>query len=179
MNNINYDNSSSVKTYVNGKIGDWNVGDSVNYLLTYAREHTKDGLDSGVCKNGAPFSPTATNPSDRTNTCETGHCYGYVKRALSAGGINLAGKSAYMAASQMPGKGFTKIAEGNGITVDYADKQLGDITVFNKCSGHKDGHITMWCGNEWVSDFKQMNNRINSRTRTNYTVWRYSGKGKS
>ena len=117
--------------------------------------------------------------SYRRNTCETGRCYGYVKRALQADGINLVGESAYMAASQMSEKGFIKIKEGQGITVDYSNKQLGDITVFDKCSGSKHGHITMWCGNEWVSDFKQMANRINSKTTTNYTVWRYSGKGKS
>jgi hypothetical protein len=174
-----FDNTSGIKNYVNGKIGDWDVGTSVNYLLTYSKEHTKDGRDSGVCKQGAPFSPTSVNPDDRRNTCETGVCYGYVKRALQAGGINLNGKSAYMAASQMPGKGFIKVKEGRGDTVDYSNKQLGDITIFDKCSGHEHGHITMWCGNQWISDFKQMSNRIKNGVVTNYTVWRYSGKGKS
>ena len=155
--------SSLDNSIVNGKIGNWNVMASVNWLLGMAKEHTADGRDSGVCKQGAPYY------------CEKGRCYAYVKRALAAGGINVDGVSAYEAADKLRQLGFKNILTVRTDTVDYESKKLGDITVFDKCSNHQHGHITMWCGNQWVSDFKQMNNRIKKGVVTKCTVWRYYG----
>ena len=155
--------SSLDNSIVNGKIGNWDVMASVNYLLKYAKEHTADGRDSGVCKQGAPYY------------CEKGRCYAYVKRALAEGNINVDGVSAYEAADKLRQLGFKNILTVRTDTVDYESKKLGDITVFDKCSNHQHGHITMWCGNQWVSDFKQMNNRIKKGVVTKCTVWRYYG----
>ena len=155
--------SSLDNSIVNGKIGNWDVIKSVNWLLGMAKEHTVDGRDSGVCKQGAPYY------------CEKGRCYAYVKRALAAGGINVDGASAYEAAEKLRQLGFKNILTVRTDTVDYESKKLGDITVFDKCSNHQHGHITMWCGNQWVSDFKQMNNRIKKGVVTKCTVWRYYG----
>ena len=33
--------------------------------------------------------------------------------------------------------------------------EKGDIVVFPKIASHPYGHIAMWTGNQWVSDFKQ------------------------
>ena len=156
--------SSLDNSIVNGKIGNWDVMKSVNWLLGMAKEHTADGRDSGVCKStSAPYY------------CEKGRCYAYVKRALAEGGINIDGVPAYEAADKLRQLGFKNILTVRTDTVDYESKKLGDITVFDKCSNHQHGHITMWCGNQWVSDFKQMNNRIKKGVVTKCTVWRYYG----
>lgn len=42
--------------------------------------------------------------------------------------------------------------------------------------GHKDGHINMWCGKEWISDFKQEGNWISASHMGNFTIWRYTRK---
>ena len=37
----------------------------------------------------------------------------------------------------------------------------GDIVVFDSVTGHQYGHIAMWTGTEWISDFKQKNIIVN------------------
>lgn len=179
-NNGNYGGSpiTDVKCNVkNGKIGDWNVQLAVDWLMKYSR----NSWDDKKCKNGAPFSPTSIVPDDKRKKCETGRCWGYVKRALVASHFEFDGSaSAYQAVGFLQRNGFKKIREGrvNGHQgSDYPDKCVGDITVFDKCSGHKHGHINMWCGRQWVSDFRQEGNWISNDANTTYTVWRYSGSG--
>ena len=89
-------------------------------------------------------------------------------------------QSAYMATDYLKQNGFKCIRTGKvkgHVGADYSDKCIGDITVFDKCDGHKHGHIDMWCGRQWVSDFKQEGNWINGSAETNFTVWRYTGSG--
>ena len=33
--------------------------------------------------------------------------------------------------------------------------QKGDVVVFQAIEGHKDGHVAMFDGKQWISDFKQ------------------------
>jgi hypothetical protein len=132
---------------INGKIGDWNVGASVNFLMKYSR----DSYDDKRCKNGAPIIK---------GSC-IGKCWGYVKRALKAGRFQTDdSESAYMSVDFLSKNGFRCIRKGrvNGhVGTDYPDKCIGDITVFDHCPRHPHGHIDMWCGKQWVSDFKQRN----------------------
>jgi hypothetical protein len=38
----------------------------------------------------------------------------------------------------------------------FGNQQVGDVAVFQPAQGHsKSGHIEMWDGTRWVSDFKQ------------------------
>ena len=157
-----------VKTHPNeGMIGNWNVQKAVDWLLTYSRDSWKDK----ICKPGAPIID---------GSC-VNRCWGYVKRALGHSGFKTDGSSsAYMAKDYLAKNGFKCIYKGevrghNGS--DYADKHVGDITVFDVCSGHEYGHIDMWCGRQWVSDFKQDGNWISQNATTNFTVWRYTGSG--
>lgn len=47
--------------------------------------------------------------------------------------------------------GFTKV----GTDIDAITLKKGDIAAFGAVSGHAYGHIAMWNGTQWVSDFKQ------------------------
>lgn len=174
---MNIANDAECKHVVNGKIGDWDVQATVNWFNKYSRNAWNDYN----CKPGAPYSPTATDGT-RTDKCKLGRCWAYVKRALHAGGFPLDGsESAYMAANFLKSHGFKMIVSGkvNGHSgSDYPNKCVGDITVFAACKGHKHGHINMWCGKKWVSDFWQEGNWISGNANTDFTVWRYTGKGK-
>jgi len=80
-------------------------------------------------------------------------CAEYVANALEAGGFNFKRQaSAYMYYTE-------------GILIDIGYKEIpkpsvfekGDISVTENCTGHRHGHIAMWSGNQWISDFKQKN----------------------
>ena len=65
---------------------------------------------------------------------------------------------------------------------EYGTPCIGDITIFypyrSKDGYHKAGHANMWCGKQWVSDFRQNGNWVNSSAEGKFVVMRYSGKGK-
>lgn len=97
-----------------------------------------------------------------------GNCAKYVRMAIEAGGISTVGRpvAACNYTAFLPSKGFKHIAtlsnrqEQNQFSSNNA--QRGDIAVM---SHGKYGHICMWNGNQWISDFKQNN------------MWPYSGNG--
>ena len=43
------------------------------------------------------------------------------------------------------------------VPIDGYIPEKGDIVVFPKVTNHPYGHIAMWTGKQWVSDFKQKN----------------------
>lgn len=73
----------------------------------------------------------------------------------------------------LPDLGFTQVdAEGY-------EPQAGDIVVFSAIKGHKHGHICMYNGKQWVSDFKQRSMYSASAYRSDgtHTYWRrHNGK---
>lgn len=86
--------------------------------------------------------------------CTSGKCALYVREALEAGGINTSDrpentKDAKNYGPYLIQKGFG-VASPNG----YKPK-AGDIIVFDGFSGHPHGHIEMYNGHQWISDFKQ------------------------
>ena len=97
-----------------------------------------------------------------------GHCAKYVRLMMEAGGMSTAGRpgSAYQYAGYLPKKGFKHIATlyGKQQQADWSKSsaQPGDIAVM---AHGKHGHICMWTGVQWVSDFVQNN------------MWPYSGDG--
>lgn len=97
-------------------------------------------------------------------------CALYVRRAISAGGCPtfLQPASACDYDEFLPDLGFSQIdAEG------YIP-QAGDIVVFSAIKGHKHGHICMYAGNHWISDFKQrsMYSASAYRSEGTHTYWR-------
>lgn len=102
------------------------------------------------------------------NRSSTGRCAKYVRLAIEAGGINTKGNpvSAWQYAGFLPRLGFKLIT-----TLSTLDSQRnftknmarpGDIAVM---AHGVHGHICMFNGNQWVSDFFQNN------------MWVYSGVG--
>lgn len=97
-----------------------------------------------------------------------GKCAAKVRQMLEAGGINTAGHpiSAYKYAEFLPTIGFKHIATITGkkeqLSWSAHNAKPGDIAVM---AHGEHGHICMWCGQQWVSDFKQSN------------MWVYGGDG--
>ena len=98
----------------------------------------------------------------------TGYCAKYVRMMIEAGGLSTAGRpgSAYQYASFLPKIGFKHINSlfGKKAQAEWSNKeaQPGDISVM---AHGKHGHICMWTGKQWVSDFVQNN------------MWPYTGDG--
>jgi len=82
-----------------------------------------------------------------------GKCAKYVRLAINEGGIsNIYGHATeYYATDKLVKYGFSKI----GTDLDSIRLEKGDIVAFGSVKGHKYGHIAMWTGTQWVSDFKQ------------------------
>lgn len=98
------------------------------------------------------------------HTSSTGKCATYVKKALEAGGIpyvscdasdckqeNFIRDDCYKLCDSQPGNYGTR---GNTFNNQM---QRGDIVIIDSFNAHKYGHIAIWTGSNWVSDFKQNN----------------------
>ena len=80
-----------------------------------------------------------------------GLCAQYVRLALEHGGCNTWGHP-------LTAHGYNDFLECLEFTcIDNKNycPQKGDIVVFSAVIGHPYGHIAMWNGRQWVSDFKQ------------------------
>lgn len=95
-------------------------------------------------------------------------CALYVRRALQAAGYKVTPQpSAYMYNNgEMAKMGFKKIP-----TINYRP-QVGDVIVFNKTPKNPHGHIQIYSGTQWVSDFKQNIMMIYGENHRGYTIWR-------
>lgn len=76
-------------------------------------------------------------------------CAGYVMRAMWHGGCPIGLLPAYGYSRILPQMGFREMKAENYIP------QKGDISVLPQNDRHVFGHIAVWNGNQWVSDFKQ------------------------
>lgn len=102
-------------------------------------------------------------------------CALYVRRAIGAGGCPtfLQPPSACDYDMFLPDLGFVEVSEKG-----YAP-EIGDIVVFSAINGHKHGHICMYNGTQWISDFKQrsMYSASAYRSEGTHTYWRrHDGK---
>lgn len=96
-----------------------------------------------------------------------GRCALYVRKALQSAGYKFTpNPSAYQYAhGTLAGAGFTKINNNNYVP------QVGDVVVFNRTSKNPHGHIQIYDGSQWVSDFRQ-SKFSPYRQHNGYTVWR-------
>lgn len=77
-------------------------------------------------------------------------------------------RAAYMYKDFLPTKGFSSVATSlSGYT-----PKVGDVAVFNKIGGRPWGHIQMFNGSNWVSDFKQ--NTFFPWRSSDYTIFRWN-----
>lgn len=113
----------------------------------------------------------------QANSSSTGQCAKYVRQALEAGGLSTAGRPTAAADYDnfLPKIGFVAIQYTD---ISYYQPQKGDIVVMPRITGHNYGHIAMYSGNEWISDFKQNDLWGGSAYRNNgqCTVYRWSGQ---
>ena len=105
---------------------------------------------------------------NNANTKSVGECAKYVANALIQAGFSFKRQSsAYMYHTNgvLVNIGFSKISKGN--------PQKGDIYVEDKTNTHPHGHIAIYDGNNWVSDFVQKSDNVHrSDPGTNY-YYRY------
>ena len=81
----------------------------------------------------------------------TGKCAKYVANALEAGGFRFQRQGyayQYHTNGILRGMGYREIGK-------QGSYNKGDITVTEANSAHTAGHIAMWSGDRWISDFRQ------------------------
>ena len=85
-----------------------------------------------------------------------GMCALYVRKAIMAGGIPLyMGSDAWSYKYTLPILNFHQVGK-------KSEREGGDIVVFQPIGGRRFGHIAIWHGSQWVSDFKQRNLIVHS-----------------
>ena len=104
------------------------------------------------------------------NASPQGQCARAVREALEAGGLSTDGRpgSAKDYDSFLPTIGFYEVDKNN-----YTP-QVGDIVVHEAKEGHEHGHIAMYDGSNWISDFIQRDMFGGSAYRNDpdYSIWR-------
>ncbi|WP_431765460.1 CHAP domain-containing protein [Paraburkholderia sp.] len=85
---------------------------------------------------------------DNAEAGSTANCAKYVRRAIEAGGITLTHTaSARNYGGPLTAAGFHEVLSGA--------PWKGDVVVIQPITGHPDGHMAMYDGQIWISDFKQ------------------------
>ena len=99
----------------------------------------------------------------------SGYCARYVRKALQSAGYEFApNPSAYQYATlgTLDKAGFSKISNN-------MPTQVGDVIVYDRSSKRPNGHIQIFDGKDWISDFRQ--NSISPYSGVYaYTTWRDS-----
>lgn len=107
----------------------------------------------------------------------TGKCALHIRIGLEAAGFNFARQpSAYMYANgTLSGIGFNKIASGTTLE-DLKSKvfKRGDIVVYDRSKNYPHGHIQVYTGTGWVSDFRQRYIYIYTKEILPWTLWRHN-----
>ena len=121
---------------------------------------------SGECGLNIDAAVTALN--NNAHSRSTGYCARYVRLALEAGGLFGFTGDAKDYSVQLQQRGFTVVSQSGYIP------QKGDIVVFNSAPGHPSGHIAMYNGSQWVSDFFQNSFFVSGvyRVQNDYVIFR-------
>ena len=94
--------------------------------------------------------------TEKAEKKSVGMCALYVRKAIIAGGIPLyVGGDAWSYKYTLPILNFHQVGK-------KSEREVGDIVVFQPIGGRKYGHIAIWNGKQWVSDFKQRNLIVHS-----------------
>ncbi len=109
---------------------------------------------------------------DNAHAKSTGKCATHVRQALAAGGIYTVGLPIAGGdyGPYLLQRGFQLVPHGAP-----AINEIGDIAVFSKVPGiHDWGHIQIWSGESWISDFVQKRMSPYSDNSSTITVYRSS-----
>lgn len=78
-----------------------------------------------------------------------GRCAQFVREAVEAGGVTLTRHvSAKDYGSSLERIGFVAVSDALGV-------RAGDVAIIQPIPGHPHGHMVMFSGKIWISDFKQ------------------------
>lgn len=139
---------------------------SLTSRLSYERQQQ---IRSSIPDSNSAPARAAARAARAAHARSTGYCARYVRKALQSAGYEFTpNPSAYQYATRgtLAKAGFTKISND-------MQPQVGDVVVFNRTSSRPHGHIQIFDGSGWVSDFRQ--NSINPYSGTHsYTTWRDS-----
>lgn len=128
---------------------------------------TSDGYEWDLNKLSASAIRRASGRS------ATGDCARYVRYALQDADLKHRVSGGLGHANQM---GSQLINLGwNVVGQNLTQPQKGDIAIFqrtNSKDGAKYGHVCIFTGNKWVSDFIQSSVQPNSKSKLPYTVYR-------
>ena len=165
------------------KIGNINVGSKSRHN---GNRGGTNKYSSNIYKAVAHLNAIASNEYDaerrfigkKAEDESSGHCAMHVSMALEFGGFDVKGHPvpAYRYNGFLQKKGWTEISP-----LGYVP-QKGDIIVMRPFIGrkkHLSGHIQMWNGSQWVSDFKQKAlyaGRDYRECRPKYIILRFEGK---
>ena len=107
---------------------------------------------SEVKKSGYDVNKAVEALNSNVQPASLSKCAKYVRLAIEAGGLSTSGRpiSAKDYDTFLPTIGFTDIDTSNYVA------QKGDISVIQSIDGHPHGHICMYNGSQWVSDFNQI-----------------------
>ena len=99
-----------------------------------------------------------------------GHCAKAVRLAIEAGGLSTEGHPRYACDYDtfLPNIGFRAVSKEGYVP------RAGDIIVLEAVPGHQAGHIAMYSGEKWISDFVQgdMWGGGAYRNKAEYTIFR-------
>ncbi len=131
-------------------------GGDTQYDLTAALEHLRN------------------NAYDHYSVELCRHCARAVRMALEAGGLDTSGRPGYAGDYDnfLPTIGFSQVEYGPGYI-----PQPGDIVVHESVSSQRpEGHIAMYDGDNWISDYYQSDMFGGQAYRVNqdFTIWRYN-----
>ncbi len=124
---------------------------------------------SGQLSRSAAPAIAAKRASRAAHAKSRGLCAKYVRKALQGAGYKFTpNPSAYQYATRgtLRKAGFTKIS-------NRSKPQIGDVVVVSRSRAHPHGHISIYDGRNWVSDFRQRKANPYSRPYP-YTTWRDS-----
>ena len=99
-----------------------------------------------------------------------GKCGTYTREAIEAGGVTL--RRANLAKDYGP-----SLLEVGFETVSTASYQAGDVVIMQNCPGHDAGHMQMYSGSQWISDYVQRDFWPYTSSRPQYAVYRFPLSG--
>lgn len=102
----------------------------------------------------------------------TGNCAAFVRQAIAAGGIHVP------PTRYAKDYGLNLVAAGFAEIVPRpATYEAGDIVVIQTATGHPAGHMAMYNGQSWISDFKQNGlypGETYRKEQPDYVIYRYA-----
>jgi hypothetical protein len=124
-------------------------------FIRFATVQTKiQNFDSSPTSSGAINKDELSKWMDaHALTRSSHHCAMYCRMGMEAAGLNTADRPATGDAGDY---GPFLLRHGAQIVPKESySPRVGDVVIFSKTSEHPSGHIEMYDGQRWVSDFKQ------------------------